>query len=159
MFLTWIQIDLNQKNQETMAKQAKTKRGAFAFQYAAKFFCTSNIQGTSQTTGAFLPGTYLTVVNIHNPHEQEVKMRKKLASPIQISDFISSALKPDGVERVVCDQIQDFKIQSIHGFEGFLVIESTHSLDVVAVYTAGKTGGNVVSIDLEEIKERKLYKR
>ncbi len=140
-----------------MAKQERTKKGTFAFQYAAKFICTSNIPGTSQTTGAFLPGTYLTAVNIHNPHEHEIRMRKKLASPIQISDYLDGALKPDGVERVVCDQIQDFNIHSIHGFEGFLVIESTHSLDVVAVYTAGKTGGNVVSIDVEAIKERKLY--
>lgn len=139
-----------------MAKQKKTKKGAFVSHYAAKFICTSNIPGTSQTTSAFLPGTYMTAVNIHNPHEQEVKMRKKLASPIQISDFIASVLKPDGVERVVCEQIQDFDIHSIHGFEGFLVIESTHSLDVVAVYTAGKTGGNVVSIDVEAIEERVL---
>lgn len=140
-----------------MAKQAKTKRGRFAFQYAVKFICTSNIPGTSQTTAALLPGTYMTAVNIHNPHDREVKMQKKLASPVQISDYIPGSLKPDGVERVVCDQIQDFKIQSIHGFEGFLVIESTHSLDVVAVYTAGKTGGNVVSIDVKAIKERALY--
>lgn len=140
-----------------MAKQEKTEERAFPFQYAAKFICASNIPGTSQTTSAFLPGTYLTTVNIHNPHDHEIKMRKKLASPIQISDYLAGSLKADGVERVVCDQIQDFNIQSIHGFEGFLVIESTHSLDVVAVYTAGKTGGNVVSIDVEEIKERKLY--
>lgn len=140
-----------------MAKPQKTKTGAFTYQYAAKFICTSNIPGTSQTTGAFLPGTYLTVVNIHNPHDMEVRIRKKLASPAQVSDFIDSGLKPDGVERVVCGQIQDFGIHNIHGFEGFLVIESTHSLDVAAVYTAGETGGNVVSIDVEEIKERELY--
>ena len=139
-----------------MAKQEKKGERDFSFQYAAKFFCTSNIPGTSQTTGAFLPGTYLTVVNIHNPNDYEVKTRKKLASPIQISDYMNSSLKADGVERVTCDQIQDFQIHSIHGFEGFLVIESTHSLDVVAVYTAGQTGGNVVSLDVEAIKERKF---
>ena len=42
------------------------------------------------------------------------------------------------------------------GFEGFLVIESTDSLDVVAVYTAGGRGEQVASIDVEQIKERKL---
>ena len=139
-----------------MAKQEKTGEREFPFQYAAKFFCTSNIPGTSQTTGAFLPGTYLTVVNIHNPNDYEVKTRKKLASPVQISDYLYSSLKADGVERVTCGQIQDFKIHSIHGFEGFLVIESTHSLDVVAVYTAGQTGGDVVSLDVEAIKERRV---
>jgi hypothetical protein len=139
-----------------MAKQEKTEGSVFPFQYAAKFICTSNIPGTSQTTGAFLPGTYLTAVNIHNPHDHEIKMRKKLTSPIQVSDYLAGSLKADGVERVVCDQIQEFNIHTIHGFEGFLVIESTHSLVVVAVYTAGKTGGNVVSIDVEQINERKL---
>ena len=142
-----------------MAKQGKKEGRDFPFQYAAKFFCTSNIPGTSQTTGAFLPGTYLTVVNIHNPNDFEVKTRKKLASPIQISDYLVGSLQADGVERVTCDQIQDFKIHSIHGFEGFLVIESTHSLDVVAVYTAGQTGGNVVSMDVEAIKERQFHPR
>ncbi|WP_161887923.1 hypothetical protein [Pontibacter russatus] len=139
-----------------MAKQENKVEKDFPFQYAAKFFCTSNIPGTSQTTGAFLPGTYLTVVNIHNPNDYEVKTRKKLASPVQISDYLYSSLKADGVERVTCDQIKDFTIHSIHGFEGFLIIESTHSLDVVAVYTAGQTGGNVVSLDVEAINERRI---
>jgi hypothetical protein len=139
-----------------MKKKEKARERDFPFQYAAKFICTSNIPGTSQTTAALLPGAYLTSVNIHNPHDHEIRMQKKLASPIQISDYITGSLKPDGAERVVCDQISDFNIPNIHGFEGFLVIDSTHSLDVVAVYTAGNTGGSVVSIDVEEIKERKL---
>jgi hypothetical protein len=33
---------------------------------------------------------------------------------------------------------------------------STHSLDVTAVYTAGKNGGEVESIDVEQIRERKI---
>jgi len=38
---------------------------------------------------------------------------------------------------------------------GFLVIESTHSLDVTTVYTAGKLRGEVESIAVEQIRERK----
>jgi len=41
------------------------------------------------------------------------------------------------------------------GFEGFLIIESTHSLDVVAVYTAGTKEG-VTSMDVERVFERYL---
>jgi hypothetical protein len=63
-------------------------------------------------------------------------------------------LDSDAVERVTCRQVQDFGITFIHGFEGFLVIESSHSLDVVAVYTAGDQ--KVSSIDVEQIRERKL---
>lgn len=40
----------------------------FPFQYAAKLVCTANIPGTSQTTTSFLPGSYQTAVNIHNPN-------------------------------------------------------------------------------------------
>ncbi len=45
---------------------------------------------------------------------------------------------------------------TLHGFKGFLVIESTDSLDLVAVYTTGGRGEQVSAIDVEQIKERKL---
>lgn len=138
-----------------MAKAANSlSSDRYKFQYAVKFICTSNIPGTSQTTDAFLPGSYQTAVNIHNPNDIVAKYRKKLASPLGISKFINDALKPDAVERVVCAQVKDFDVHPIHGFEGFLVIESMVSLDVTAVYTAGK--GEVQSIAVEQIKERKL---
>ncbi len=44
----------------------------------------------------------------------------------------------------------------VHGFEGFLVIESRASLDVTAVYMAGGKNGYVTSMDVEQIKERKI---
>jgi len=139
-----------------MARAAKIQRTRYRFQYAVKFICTANIPGTSQTTDAFLPGIYQTAVNIHNPQTIKIKMRKKIASPLGISKYFEAILEPDGVERVTCSQVQDFGITFIHGFEGFLVVESTHSLDVTAVYTAGGRGAEVSSIDVEQIKERKL---
>lgn len=140
-----------------MAKSAISPRTRYRFQYAVKFICTSNLPGTSQTTDAFVPGSYQTAVNIHNPQPKKIKMRKKIASTLGISKFFESALDPDGVGRMTCGQVQDFGITFIHGFEGFLVIESTHSLDVVAVYTAGGNDqGQVSSIDVEQIKERRI---
>jgi hypothetical protein len=124
----------------------------FPFQYAVKFICTANIPGTSQTTSSFLPGSYQTAVNIHNPNNDEVRFRMKLASTLEISQFLFDGIKPDGAAHVDCDTIPKFEIHVIHGFEGFLVIESTQSLDVVAVYTAG--GKEVNSIDVEYIRER-----
>jgi len=126
----------------------------FRFQYAVKFICTSNIPGTSQTSSSFLPGSYQTAVNIHNPNKDDVRFRMKLASSIGISEFISGSVKPDGVEVVDCGRIGEFKLHLIHGFEGFLVIESLASLDVVAVYTAGEKF--VASIDVEYVRERPL---
>lgn len=140
-----------------MSKAISTQLNTYKFQYAVKFICTANIPNTSQRTDAFVPGSYQTVVNIHNPQNRLVKMRKKLASPIEISAYFNFSLKPDAVERITCAQISDFGIHLVHGFEGFLVIESTHSIDVVAVYTAATTDlGQVTTMDVEQIKERKL---
>jgi hypothetical protein len=84
-------------------------------------------------------------------------LRKKLAHYTgQISQFVDSQLKPDEATSVDCSQVQNFGIPFIHGFDGFLVIESTLSLDVVAVYTAGSRGGEVASIDVEHVPERRL---
>ena len=145
-------------------KSSKAVAPRFAFQYAVKFLCTSNIPGTSQTTTSLLPGSYATVVNIHNPNSQAAGFRMKLAvststeiDPPLISSFIKEKLKPDQATKVDCSRIREFGLQLIHGFEGFLVIESTLSLDVVAVYTAAKKGSEgVESIDVEYIPERKL---
>jgi hypothetical protein len=133
-----------------------TKKHQYTYQYAVKLICTANIPGTSQTSDGLLPGVYETTVNIHNPNENPAKTRKKLAHPTQISKFKNSEIKPDGVERFVCRNIQDFGITFIHGFEGFLVIESTMSLDVTAVYTAGGRGGEVSTMEVSQIKERKI---
>lgn len=115
--------------------------------------------GTSQTTGSFLPGNYQTVVNVHNPNERDVKLRAKVAFGGKglISKFIGDGLGPDEVTRYVCGDIREkFDMNLIHGAEGFLVIESTHTLDVIAVYTAGPVGQGVSSIDVENVRERRL---
>jgi hypothetical protein len=145
-------------------KSAKAVAPRFAFQYAVKFLCTANIPGTSQTTTSLLPGTYETVVNIHNPNSRKAAFRMKLAlstatqvDPPIISGFINETLKPDQATKVDCSRIGEFGLHLIHGFEGFLVIESTLSLDVVAVYTAAPVGGSgVESMDVEYIRERRL---
>ena len=129
-----------------MAKGTAKKRAQqtpaprYRYQYAVKFLCTANIPGTSQTSTAVLPGVYQTAVNIHNPNAQVARLRKKLAARSgQISAFVDGQLKPDEATSVDCSQVQ-----------------STLSLDVVAVYTAGSRSGEVASIDVEHVPERKL---
>jgi hypothetical protein len=63
-------------------------------------------------------------------------------------------LDPDGATKVNCSAIANFGIHVIHGVEGFLVIESDLSLDVIAVDTAGKA--EVQSIDVEQVRERQI---
>ncbi len=131
-----------------------------SYQYAAKITCTTDIPGTSQTSPGLLPGVYETVINIHNPTYKTIKFRMKVAtSGGQVSQFISRPLKPDQATAVTCKQIvSDFGLFFIHGAEGFLIIESDVSLDVTGVYTAGYNGGQVQSIDIEEVKERTIEK-
>lgn len=125
------------------------------FQYAAKFLCTANIPGTSQTTTSLLPGSYQTVVNVHNPNRETASLRMKIAvAGGPISKWKRNKLSPDEAAKVDCSSIRDFGINAIHGVEGFLVIESDLSLDVIAVYTAGK--GEVQSIDVEQVRERQI---
>ena len=139
-------------------KQTTTERSkSYRFQYAVKFLCTANIPGTSQTTSSVLPGVYTTVINIHNPNDVTVRFRKKISlpGPGQVSNFIGAGLKPDESAKVDCEEITSkFGFTFIHGAEGFLVIESPRSLDVVAVYTAGQVGGGVESLAVEQIRER-----
>lgn len=144
-----------------MAKSTeKTSKAAppapFPFQYAAKFICTSDIPGTSQQAPGLLPGVYETSVNLHNPFPATLKIRYKFAHPGGISDWKALGLKYDEVAQLNCSHLKNSGLALIHGFEGFLVIESIGSLDVVAVYTAGQRAGEVTSIDVEKVQERKL---
>ena len=141
------------------AKQPAKRPAPYAFQYAAKFVCIANIPNTSATTDSLLPGVYETVVNVHNPHDRDVKFRAKVALGRQglISKFVDQGLGPDEVTRYVCRDLREtFELFPIHGAEGFLVIESPDSLDVIAVYTAGPVGGEVASMDVETVRERVL---
>ena len=116
--------------------QASTTR--YRFQYAVKLICASNVAGRSQTTDAFLPGSYKTAVNIDNPKLRKVTLRKKIASPISISKYFEGSLNPDAVERVTSRQIGDFGFDLFHGFKGFRVIESMASMDVNGIIYRGK---------------------
>jgi len=127
----------------------------FRYQYAAKFICTATIPDTSQQS-SFPPGNYATAINIHNPFERSVNFRVKIAQPGQISKWLSFKLNGDEVLRLTCREIEKFDIVTIHGFEGFMVIESLYSLDMTAVYTAAGRDGYVTSMDVEEVKERRL---
>jgi hypothetical protein len=82
-------------------EKSETKEGEeYRFQYAAKFLCTANIPGTSQTTTSVLPGVYQTAVNIHNPDDQTVRWRRKITQPgLGFSKFIEDKLKPDEAAR------------------------------------------------------------
>jgi len=138
------------------------------FQYAATFICLANIPLTSLETDTVLPGGYVTNVSVHNPNRTKVTVRKKLAvtfppgeqRPGPVTKFIEEELGPDEAFEVDCGDTAKFEFQPIHGWKGFLVIESTGELDVTALYTAGgsdfSAGDQVRSIALERIPGREI---
>ena len=81
--------------------------------------------------------------------------------PGQVSKFINERLNTDEAIQVDCTEIPvKFGIQFIDtGVQGFLVVESAFSLDVNVVHIAGKNGdqgGEVESIAVEQVRERRL---
>lgn len=118
-------------------------------------------------------GFYATTINIHNPQSDSVAFTKKLAltyppdeqQPGKVMPISRDKLGPDQALKVDCMDLR--KRLFPRGFpanyiEGFVVIESKQSLDVVAVYTTAaldpRTGEATThsSIDVERVPERRL---
>ena len=129
-----------------------------AFQYAAKFVC-----GTSKEFTPVANGQYETVVNVHNPGKK-TKFRFKLAvaepgKDGKIFPFHDAAIDEDAAQYYDCKVVRAvFGIGAVPAlFEGFFVIQSETSLDVVAVYTTNDSSGKGVPvIEVERVFERKL---
>jgi hypothetical protein len=137
------------------------------FEYAAKFIC--GLQKDPEDLRLTL-GLYGTEVNVHNPNEEAVRLTKKLAltfppgdqQPGEILRLGEDLLRPDQALAVDCNHV---RVRLFPGglpapyITGFVVIESTGSLDVTAVYTTAALDeqGNVTGqrgIDVEQIHER-----
>ena len=132
------------------------------FQYAAKFVCGFN--GVDRLRVA--PGLYTTAINIFNPSNRTISFRKKIAltyppkeqRPGRVSDPVSHLLPPHRALAVDCEEIprEFFGAVGTPYTKGFLVVESNGSLDVTAVYTSGGRDSWNQSVDVEQIKERRL---
>jgi hypothetical protein len=135
------------------------------FQYAAKVIC-----GNVQEPGSVVPGIYRTEVNVHNPNQREVFLRKKLAVAIppgqqlpgELHTIAEHGLKAGLALAVDCEHLWRILTPPppppppTPFFVGFLIIESTESLDVTAVYTTAGIRGSAPGIAVEQIKERRI---
>jgi CARDB len=120
-------------------------------------------------------GLYATAVNIHNPNDGAVEIDKKVAltfppkeeRPGEIRPIARHVLQSDEALEVDCDDLKEEVFPN--GFpdayiKGFVVIRSTESLDITAVYTTAdiETTGTPqprirhTSIDVENVTERQL---
>ncbi len=130
------------------------------FQYAVKFVCgKSPGHGQQQVVAT---GTYFTAINVHNPFNDTVKFRKKIAVALpnekagKVSPFFDVALKGDEALEIDCDDIYKHMHMNQTFLKGFVVIESKTELDIVAVYTAAGASGQVETMDVERVPPRRM---
>jgi hypothetical protein len=125
------------------------------FQYAVKFVC-----GRSEGR-VVAPGVYFTAINVHNPNEKGIGFKKKFAialpgeRPGPVSKFFDAKLGPDEAFEIDCPDILRRTGRNAGFLKGFVVIESSLELDVVAVYTAAGAMRQVEAMELERVKPRR----
>lgn len=138
------------------------------YQYAAKVVCSLLLP---HQDGTLARGTYRTIVNIHNPTNKPITIAAKVAlatefgsepGPFSVTPFKKAELQPDGAVELSCFNIAGY-FCPIDGvcvdfafLEGFLVIKSPEPLDVVGVYTARHTDGEVETMDVDTVQPRQI---
>ena len=124
------------------------------YQYTTKVVC-------GKSDGSVVaPGTYFTAVNVHNPLYRRVQFRVKVAiampglRPGPVSQFHDVELGPD--EALEIDNADIHKLAGVDGdfLKGFVVIESSTELDVVAVYTAAGSDDHIQVLHMERVPAR-----
>ena len=149
----------------------------YRFQYAAKVVCGT--QGEAGD-GRLARGVYSTTINVHNAGDEVAQLFKRLSlsfppeeqAPGDVLPIARDRLLPAQALKVDCRDLDRrlFPEPPAPYYEGFVVLRSTRSLDVTAVYTAGSLeddagraggphAGPTVSIDVEPVAERRLRRR
>ena len=125
------------------------------WEYAAKAVC-------GQTRGRIVaPGLYFTAVNVHNPNARPVELKFKVATAPEMKPggifWFDGALKlaPDQAVELDCPEIMKLA-QSSAFLKGFLVLQSSLELDVVAVYTVAGSSRMVEDLELERVPGRRM---
>ncbi|MGH7342039.1 MAG: hypothetical protein ACREKH_16230 [Candidatus Rokuibacteriota bacterium] len=131
-------------------------------QYAAKFVC-GRTTGTESAAFIAAPGSYFTVINVHNPAlSAAIEFRKKFAVGLpaekagRVSEFFPASLKADEAMLIECRDIYSHLKVPVGTFlEGWVVLVSPErELDVVGVYTAAPAGGGVSTLHMERVPVR-----
>lgn len=125
------------------------------FQYSVKFVC-----GEADTS-VVAPGEYWTAINVHNPTDETVRFRKKIATalpheePGPVSELFDAKLGPDEALEIDREDIFDHAESDTRFLKGFVVNKSATELDVVAVYTAAGVEGGVETFHTERVSPRR----
>ncbi len=142
------------------ADERKAGRDAYApfdvpptFRYAVKVICGESDEEVVSK------GTYFTVINVHNPTRIRVRVKKKLTTVTSrgrdssVSEFREFYLNKNQTLAIDCREIsRDVSAPRPRFVDGFIILESPAELDVVSVYTAGKTSGHVETLHTERVE-------
>lgn len=128
------------------------------FKGAVKFICG---KADSKSTAAFAysAGTYTTTINVGNLNNIDVSGSKRFSvallneTPGKFSNPVSWTLKPHQSMQIDCGNIwKHLGVFPGTFTEGFVfLIGAPLRFDVTAVYTVRDTGGDVVSMSVNEI--------
>ncbi len=159
----WARVDPSDgitESDETNNQAHRFDEEQLLYVYPAKFVCVPEV---GPEAGAVRPGRYRTVVNVHNPNEGDLVIRKHAVIARSedeergpISDSVEDLLEPGQALSVDCEDIHGLfgGIEAIG--DGFLVIRSEQPLDVSAVYTADSARHPRPEIDVEPVPPRRL---
>jgi hypothetical protein len=142
--------------------------------YSVKFICgTQNPPNTSNPCTPVRQGIYSTEVNIHNFHPVGTPPAaiNKLALQLVHNDVpvgrephfaqpapFANITLPPGTATMddCCSLLGPLRLSLSQLNIGFLVLQSTVSLNVTAVYTATDLHSGSISIDVQSINERQV---
>jgi hypothetical protein len=147
-------------------------KGFEEYVYSVKFICGVQSDHGCQCASV-RPGVYATEINLHNYHDVEVKIKKHVLPVVfagaaagreprfvttKASDEI--VLPPHSATMDDCCRLAELLLGAPSGSDlllttGILEIKSSHPLSVCAIYTVADSKSGSVSMDVEQIQERK----
>lgn len=105
------------------------------------------------------PGLYWTAVNILNPNKETVKVRAKVSTALPglnmgpVSSYVDGPLRPDHSMEIDCPTL--LKLANGPDFlKGYVIVEGSGPLTIVAVYTQANREEQAVSIHTERVPPR-----
>lgn len=136
------------------AAPAHAQQPRYLHEYAVKVVCGKQDPSSDILAG----GRYFTAVNVHNPRKATAILRRKVAiagpgEPGRVSGFVDMRLRSDEALEIDCRLVH--RQADAEWVKGFLVIQSTQELDVVAVYTTSN-GDFATSFHTERVPVRSI---
>ena len=147
-----------------LALSASDAWAKLPYEYAAKVVC--GVQKSKNNPGV-TTGIYATTINVRNPGGEQSMIikyfvptlppgKQRPSHPIQMSQ---ESVPPNSAFATDCHDIGERAKITLTFWEGFLVIESQSSLDVVGVYTSATIGNAQSGIEVVHVPERSVRDR